>query len=185
MSASASTPAAGAGSGAATQPAAAALQAALAAEHAAVFGYGVAGAHLTGARQAAAARDWAAHEAARDTLTAMVAALGERPVPAATSYGLPFRVRGTQSAIALAVFMEDRVTAAYLGLVALGDAWLRGFGARAVQAAALRAAAWREHSLAFPGLDVPPAGPVPTGSATGAPARPTPTPAPPTGPAGG
>ena len=43
----------------------AALQAALAAEHAAIFGYGVAGAHLTGSSQAAAeqmARRLAAEE---------------------------------------------------------------------------------------------------------------------------
>ena len=39
----------------------AALQAALAAENAAIFGYGVAGAHLTGSSQAAAERDWTAH----------------------------------------------------------------------------------------------------------------------------
>jgi len=36
----------------------AALQAALAAENAAIFGYGVAGAHLTGAARPAAEQDW-------------------------------------------------------------------------------------------------------------------------------
>ena len=39
----------------------AALRAALAAENAAIFGYGVAGAHLTGSRQAAAERASAAN----------------------------------------------------------------------------------------------------------------------------
>ena len=80
MSTPATSPTAGAGK-AAARAAVAALQAALAAEHAAVFGYAVAGAHLSGARRAAAERDWAGHEAARDTLTAMVTALGARPVP--------------------------------------------------------------------------------------------------------
>jgi uncharacterized protein DUF4439 len=154
MSASPSPPAAGS-SAAATRAAVAALQAALRAEHAAVFGYAVAGAHLAGARRAAAGRYWTAHETARDTLTAMVTALGGQPVPAAGSYALPFGVHGAQSAVALAAYMEDRVAAAYLGLVALADIRLRGLGARAVQSAALRAAGWRDRAVAFPGLDVP------------------------------
>ena len=59
----------------------AALQAALAAENAAIFGYGVAGAHLTGSSQAAAERDWTAHNQARDALAAMISARGPRPPP--------------------------------------------------------------------------------------------------------
>ncbi len=132
-----------------------ALQAALAAENAAIFGYGVAGAHLTGAQRAAAERDWVAHETARDTLTAMLLSLCGRPVPAAAAYGLPFGVHGAAAAAALAALLEDRVTRAYLGLVALREPRLREFGARAVQSAALRATAWRGHTLAFPGLDIP------------------------------
>jgi hypothetical protein len=142
----------------------AALQAALGAEHAAVFGYGVAGAHLTGARRAAADRYWIAHESARDTLTAMVSARSGQPEPAAASYALPFGVHGTQSATALAAYMEDRVASAYLGLVALRDIRLRDFGARAMQQAALRAAGWRDRALAFPGLEVPGARTLPTTS---------------------
>ena len=46
------------------------MQTALSAEHAAVYGYGVIGAHLTGADQAAASRDWLAHQMARDDLEA-------------------------------------------------------------------------------------------------------------------
>ena len=147
-------PSAGAGA-AAARSALAALQGALSAEHAAVFGYAIAGAHLSGTRRAAAERDWAGHEEARDTLTAMVAALGGSPVPAAASYGLPFPVHGTSSAVALMALMEDRVATAYLGLVGLSDPRLRVFGARGVQSAALRAAGWRNRSLAFPGLDAP------------------------------
>ena len=108
-----------------------ALQAALTAENAAVYGYGVAGAHLAGARQKEAAQDWAAHEATRDTLAAMITAQGDQPTAAAAAYRLPFPVRNGQAAIMLAAFLEDRVTAAYLGLVALSDARLRAFGARA------------------------------------------------------
>jgi Domain of unknown function (DUF4439) len=153
----------------------AALQAALDAEHAAVYGYGVAGAHLAGAKQKAAARDWAGHEAARDTLAAMIIALGAQPVAAAAAYQLPFPVHSEQSAVMLAALVEDRVATAYLGLVALSEARLRMFGARALQSAALRATSWRGTALAFPGLEAPALGPVLAGQGTTGPATPGPS----------
>jgi uncharacterized protein DUF4439 len=155
----------------------AALQAALAAENSAVYGYGVAGAHLAEARRAAAVRDWVAHQSARDALTAMLAARGAQPVAAAAAYELPFDVHTAAAAVALATVLEDRLTAAYLGLVGLSDAALRAFGARSVRAAALRAAAWRGSTLAFPGLDVPTPrqpGPATAGNGTTASASPPP-----------
>jgi hypothetical protein len=100
-------------------------------------------------------RDWVAHQNARDALTAMLAARGARPVAAAAAYELPFDVHNAATAVALAMVLEDRLSAAYLGLVGLSDPALRAFGARAVAASALRAAAWRGSTLAFPGLDVP------------------------------
>jgi hypothetical protein len=133
----------------------AALQAALAAENSAVYGYGVAGAHLAGGKPAAAVRIWVAHQNARDALTAMLAARGAQPVAAAAAYELPFAVHNSAAAVDLATVLEDRVSAAYLSLVGLSDPALRAFGARAVRTAALRAAAWRGSTLAFPGLDVP------------------------------
>jgi hypothetical protein len=129
-----------------------ALQAALAAEDAAIFGYGVAGAHLTGSDQATAGQYWTGHNQARDTLTAMISGLGAVPVAAQASYGLPFRVHGTASAMSLAAYLEDGVTRAYLGLVAVSDQRLRHFGAMAMQDAARRAAFWRGSTQAFPGL---------------------------------
>ena len=146
--------------GSPAERAVAALQTALDAEHAAVYGYGVAGAHLAGAKQKAAARDWAAHEAVRDTLAAMIIALGAQPVAAAAAYQLPFPVHGERSAATLAALLEDRVATAYLGLVALSEAMLRMSGARALQSAALRATSWRGTALAFPGLEAPAPGPV-------------------------
>jgi hypothetical protein len=150
------------GHGAASPSTIKALQAAMAAENAAVYGYGVAGAHLTGARRAAAQRDWIAHESGRDTLAGMLISRAGTPVPAATAYKLPFPVRNPTAAVALTAYLEDRVTTAYLGLVALTDAELRSLGARGVRSAALRAAAWRGSTLAFPGFDVPKPGAVPT-----------------------
>ena len=147
------SPSSGPGGGPATIRA---LQAALTAENTAVYGYGVAGAHLTGARRAAAVRDWVAHENARDTLAAMLTARGGQPVAAAAAYALPFPVRSAPAAVSLAAVLEDRVAAVYLGLVALGEPSLRAFGAAGVRTAALRAAAWRGSTLAFPGFEAGP-----------------------------
>jgi Domain of unknown function (DUF4439) len=129
-----------------------ALQAALAAENAAIFGYGVAGAHLTGSGQAAAKQDWTGHNEARDTLAAMISELGATPVAAQAFYQLPFPVHEKASAMALAAYLEDGVTRAYLGLVAVSDRRLRTFGALAMQGSAERAAFWRGSTQAFPGL---------------------------------
>jgi len=175
---SASTPGQAARGPAARAAAVGALQAALAAEHAAVYGYGVAGAHLSGARRRAAARDWQIHQASRDALAAMITALGAQPVAAAAAYRLPFRVSTGRAAVMLAAFLEDRVAAAYLGVVALSQARLRLFGARALESAALRAAGWRGTTLAFPGLEAPAPGPVPSGPGASQPAPSAPTPGP-------
>ena len=130
----------------------AALQSALAAEHAAVYGYGIVGANLTGSMQAAAMTDWVAHQVARDTLEAMLRPRGSEPVPAAAAYRLPVTVRTPSQAVSLAVLLEDRVATTYLSLVALSGVSIRQFGALQVRAAALRAAAWRGSTVPFPGL---------------------------------
>jgi hypothetical protein len=132
-----------------------ALQAALAAEDAAVFGYGVAGAHLSGNRKSAAEQDWTGHNEARDTLTTMISALGAAPVAAQAFYQLPFGVHDAASAARLAAYLEDGVTRAYLGIVAVSDRRLRTFGALAMQASAGRAPFWRGSTEAFPGLTSP------------------------------
>jgi hypothetical protein len=128
------------------------LQGALAAENAAIFGYGMAGAFMTGTQQSTATTFWNEHRSAADTLSSMLRALGAQPVAADAAYKMPFAVHDGHEAVALAIFLEDGVTTAYLGLVAAGDAGLRGFAARAMQDAAVRAALWRRSSLAFPGF---------------------------------
>ena len=141
---------------AAAAGAAAALQAALAAVNAAIYGYGVAGAQLGTAARDLALRDWTKHEVARDQLEAMLITLGARPVAARAAYQLPFPVHGTRAAISLAGYLENRVAAAYLGIVALDDPGLRAWGAAQARGCALRATAWLGRTMAFPGL---PAGP--------------------------
>ena len=155
---------------AASPAAVGALQTALAAEHAAVYGYGVAGAHLSGARQKAAAQDWRIHEASRDALAAMITALGAQPVAAAAAYRLPFPVHSAPAAVMLAAFLEDRVATAYLGMVTLSETRLRLSGARALESAALRAAGWRGRTLAFPGLETAAPGQVSSGPGASQPA---------------
>jgi hypothetical protein len=134
----------------------AALQAALAAEQAASYGYGVAGAHLTGPRFAAASADCVAHERARDRLASMITARGGQPRPAAAAYRLPVAVRTATTARRLAVILERQVAAAYVGLVAIPDPGLRLFAAGSMRDCAVRGARWSGRTQAFPGLGASP-----------------------------
>jgi len=129
-----------------------ALQAALAAEQAAAYGYGVVGSHLTGAQAQTATADWQAHQAAADKLNGILAGAGRTGVAAGVAYQLPGRVSTPAQAVALAATLEDQVTSAYLSLVARGGRDLRMLGAQQARAAALRAAGWRGTTVAFPGL---------------------------------
>ena len=153
---SASTGSASTGS-ASTGQVAAALQSALAAVNAAIYGYGVAGAQLGAAARNLALQDWTQHEMARDRLEAMLTALGVKPVAAQPAYQLPFPVHGTRAAISLAGYLENQVAAAYLGIVALDDPRLRVWGAGQARACALRATTWLGRTAAFPGLTSGPA----------------------------
>ena len=113
------------------------------------------GAHVTGSRLAAARQDWTGHQEARDTLALMIARMGATPAAAQAFYQLPFAVTDAASAAKLAAHLEEGVTRAYLGLVAVSDRRLRTFGALAMQGPAERAAFWRGTTEAFPGLDHP------------------------------
>ena len=119
---------------AAGSPDIAALQSVLAAENAAIYGYGLAGAQLTGGLLSAAHRDWTAHRVARATLSAMITERGATPGAAAAAYRPPFPVNSAGAAVSLAAALEDGVARAYLGLVALEDQALRTFGAQGSQA---------------------------------------------------
>jgi Domain of unknown function (DUF4439) len=130
----------------------AALQAALAAEQAASYAYGVLGAHLTGQGFAAASADCVAHERARDRLSGMITVRGGQPRPAAAAYQLPITVHSSAAARSLAVTLERQVAAAYLGLVAVEDPVLRTFAATNMRDCAVRSARWSGRAQAFPGL---------------------------------
>jgi hypothetical protein len=131
----------------------AALQGALAAEHAAIFGYGVLGAHLVGVQRQNATQICDSHRARRDRLRSYVEAGGATPVAAAPAYHLPSPVSSPRTAVQLAARLEDGVTAGYAGLAGVADASLRRYAALAMQEATVRAIRWRgSPSAAFPGL---------------------------------
>ncbi|WP_433139420.1 ferritin-like domain-containing protein [Actinomadura nitritigenes] len=135
-----------------------AIQTALAAEHAAVYGYGVLGGRLRGALQQAAKTYWDAHRAQRDKLVSILSA---QPVAAAAGYRLPIKVTNARSAARLAAALEDDLVPAYVGLAGASAADLRVFAADSAERSAARSAKWRASagdgtpSAAFPGL--PPA----------------------------
>ncbi|MEW2545710.1 ferritin-like domain-containing protein [Streptomyces sp. NPDC047002] len=129
-----------------------ATQAALEAEHAAVYGYGVVGGRAAADRKAEANAAYAAHRARRDALTRAVRDLGGTPRAAAAAYALPFPVTGADSAVRLAAQLEDRVADVYADLVRAGRGAVRADAAGALSGAAVRAAHWRGSGVAFPGL---------------------------------
>jgi hypothetical protein len=129
-----------------------ALQAALAAEQAAAYGYGVVGSHLSASQAQSAMADWVSHQAAADKLDGLLTAGGATAGPAGVAYQLPGPVHTAAQAVALAATLEDQVTSAYLDVVARESRDLRMLGAQGARAAALRAARWRGTTEAFPGL---------------------------------
>lgn len=129
-----------------------AAQAALAAEHAAVYGYGVVGGRVGDARMAEATAAHAAHRARRDALARAVRDLGGRPAASAAAYALPFPVPDAAAAVRLAAELEDRVAGVYSDLVRASEGPLRREAASALREAAVRAVRWRGSGVAFPGL---------------------------------
>ncbi|MFJ2111039.1 MULTISPECIES: ferritin-like domain-containing protein [unclassified Streptomyces] len=129
-----------------------ATQAALAAEHAAVYGYGVVGGRVAGDRRAEATAAYTAHRSRRDALARAVRDLGGRPVVAAAAYALPFPVPDSAAAVRLAADLEDRIAGVYSDLVRATEGPRRREAADALREAAVRAVRWRGSGVAFPGL---------------------------------
>lgn len=136
----------------APSPALTATQGALAAEHAAVYGYGVLGGRVAGRRRTEASAAYDGHRARRDALMRTVRDLGGAPVAADAAYALPFAVTDASSALRLAAVLEDRVAGVYADLVRATEGPARADAAGALREAAVRAARWRGGNVAFPGL---------------------------------
>ncbi|GIH66912.1 ferritin-like domain-containing protein [Microbispora siamensis] len=134
-------------------PAGDALARALAAEHAAVYAYGVIGGRTSGALLRRATAGFDAHRARRDQLRALITQRGGTPAEPGPTYSLPFEVRKPADAVRLAVLVEQRVTTAYLELAADRDPALRRIAALAAQECATRAYGWQPKiGDPFPGM---------------------------------
>jgi hypothetical protein len=90
------------------------LAAALAAEYAAIYGYGAAGARLDQATLPLVAQGEGAHRTRRDALLLRLTARGANPRPAEPAYALPSPVTDQPSALRLVVSIEERTAAVWL-----------------------------------------------------------------------
>jgi Domain of unknown function (DUF4439) len=123
-----------------------ALQPALAAEHAAVYAYGVIGGVVQSSQAYAA---YAAHRGRRDQLMAMI---GADAVAAEPVYELPFEVTGAARAERLAVRVEERCAEAYAEAVSRTVGSVRAHAARALTDCAVRQLSWGGDLEPFPGV---------------------------------
>jgi S-adenosylhomocysteine hydrolase len=130
----------------------AALQTVLAGEHAAVYGYGVVGAHLRGRAFTRAQTAYDVHRTRRDQLRALLNERAATPVAAAAAYRLPRAVETAADARLLATELEERLAAVWLDAVAALEGELRELAGGVVQDVAVWAAGWRGGSVPFPGL---------------------------------
>jgi hypothetical protein len=137
----------------------AALGEALAAEHAAVWGYGVVGAALGAQAQPVAAASETAHRDVRDQVVTLLAGRNAEVVRAEGGYALPFPVLSEIDAAALAVVLEDGVAAAWVRVLdQAAERSTRELAVGALTAAEVRAVSWRSTAgrtpvtAAFPGL---------------------------------
>jgi hypothetical protein len=134
-----------------------ALQAALAGEHACVYGYGVLGPHAGPEDRERVTATYATHRSRRDALAEEVSARSAEPVASLPVYAVPFPVDDPASARRLAGLLEQRLAGLYADLVAAsGNAALREMSARALLDTAVLAAHWTGQTTPLPGLDPPP-----------------------------
>ena len=137
----------------------AALGEALAAEHAAVWGYGVVGGALADDARQQAADAEAAHRDVRDQVSALLASREADVVDAEGGYALPFPVLSEIDAAALGAVLEDGTAAAWVRVLdQAAERSTRELAVGVLSAAEVRAVGWRVAAgqspvtRAFPGL---------------------------------
>lgn len=135
------------------------LQSCLAAEHAAVYGYGLLGGVLSAAVSGtalakAATSSYDVHRARRDRLTQLLRVAGERPVAAAPAYQVPVQVSGPDTASRLARILESRCAVVYARATAQLLPGARRLVSTALVDCATRGVSWGAEASAFPGLAV-------------------------------
>lgn len=121
-----------------------ALVDAVAAEHAAVFAYGLVAAFSNPARTEQVSADTAAHRARRDATLDALTAASVTPPQAKPGYVVPFPVVDPVSAARLAVQVESDTAVAWRSVIERSQSEpTRRFGIEALTECALRAANWR------------------------------------------
>lgn len=121
-----------------------ALASALAAEHAAIFGYGLVGARLDNNTLALATQAELAHRARRDTLVSGLTERGAKAPPAEPSYSLPEPVTDQPGALKLAIGIEERTAAVWRAALLSVEAADRRLAAEALTDCAIRATRLRK-----------------------------------------
>lgn len=129
----------------------AALQHALEAEYAAVYGYGFVGAHSDDDARQRAADDLDAHRDQRDALRGLLLEHDADPVPPEDAYPLP-EDTDTEEVAAFAATLEERAGQTYLQLAATDDPRLRDLACRWLQATTVRGLWWDPAPATFPGF---------------------------------
>jgi hypothetical protein len=124
---------------------------ALAGEHAAIYGYGVLGAHLTGPALDLARQTEAAHRTRRDWLVTRLASASPAAPAADPAYALPFPVSDPASALRLAVGIEERTGDVWRAALADTGGGDRKQALDALTDCALRAARFRRAAGQSPG----------------------------------
>jgi hypothetical protein len=134
------------------------LAAALAAEEATIYAYGILGVKLTAEGDVAEARAAeAAHRARRDVLVLRLAALQASAAPTPAGYDLPFPVTDRDTAVKLAIQIEDGVAQAWRAVLPASTGPDRAAALNALIDAAVRATRWRRlgevtpATMAWPG----------------------------------
>jgi hypothetical protein len=134
-----------------------ALRSALAAEHAAIFGYGVVGAYVSGAARDSARQAETAHRDRRDQVALRIEAAGGAIVGAQGSYALPFPVNDASSAVRLAAQLEEGTAGAWREALSGTTGEDRALALDALIACAVQATRWRKAAgispttVTFPG----------------------------------
>ncbi len=135
------------------------LQAALRAEHSAIWGYGVVGAALSPEQRPGVQEIDSAHRDARDDLSELIELRGAEPEPSEASYELPFPVADPAAAAALAALLEAGVAKGYGYAISRAESQrAKGFAITSLIDAALRQTSWQQlsgtnpPSPEFPGL---------------------------------
>jgi Domain of unknown function (DUF4439) len=143
-----------------SEPADAALCAALANEHAVVYGYGIVSAHCAPEMNTLVSAALTQHRGRRDQVISMLAGRKVAAPVAAAGYQLPIPVDTPADALRLSLRMENDTAATWRAFLEQAQSSEdRTFGVSALTQSAVLAARWKQQlgdwpiTTAFPGAD--------------------------------